>query len=177
MEKPYSGIYYIYKDGFFATQIVVIKELSKENHLFLTSITRKMNKEDAECLAKAVARLTDKEDKDNADAVLQVAMYANMQLFEMLKEDDVMCDALREFFKDELQDANDNGKADGIKIGTANAKADDIIELLKDVGDVSEGLSRIIYNQKDIEILKKWLKLAARTGSIEEFETAIGLVK
>ena len=76
-----------------------------------------------------------------------------------------MCDALREFFKDELQDANDNG----IKIGTANAKAEDIIELLKDVGDVSEGLSRIIYNQKDIEVLKKWLKLAVRTGSIEEF--------
>ena len=76
-----------------------------------------------------------------------------------------MCDALREFFKDELQDAN------------ANGKAEDIIELLKDVGDVSEGLSRIIYNQKDIEVLKKWLKLAARTGSIEEFETAIGLVK
>ena len=165
VEEPYSGIYYIHKDGFFATQIVVMKELSKDNHLYLTSITRKMNKEDAESLAKAVAGLKNKEDKDNADAVLQVAMKANKQLFQMLKEDDVMCDALREFFKDELQDAN------------ANGKAEDIIELLKDVGDVSEGLSRIIYNQKDIEVLKKWLKLAARTGSIEEFETAIGLVK
>ena len=153
VEKRYSGIYYIEKDGFFATQIVVMKELSKKNHLFLTSITRKMNKED----------------KDNADAVLQVAMHANMQLFEMLKEDETMCDALREFFKDELQEANERG--------TANGKAEDIIELLNDVGKVSEELSNVIYGQKDLEVLKKWLKLAARAESIDAFETAIGLVK
>lgn len=181
VEKPYSGIYYVYKDGFFATQIVVMKELSKENHLFLTSITRKMNKEDAERLAEAVAGLTIKEDKDNADAVLQVAMQANIQLFDKLKEDDAMCDALREFFKDELQESNERGIASGIEIGTANGieigTANGIIEFLKYLGDVPEELSKIIYSQKDIEVLKKWLKLAARAVSIDEFETAIGLVK
>ena len=80
-----------------------------------------------------------------------------------------MCDALREFFKDELQEANERG--------TANGKAEDIIELLNDVGKVSEELSNVIYGQKDLEVLKKWLKLAARAESIDAFETAIGLVK
>ena len=96
-----------------------------------------------------------------------------------------MCDALREFFKDELQEANERGlatgteigTANGIKIGTANGKAEDIIELLNDVGKVSEELSNVIYGQKDIEVLKKWLKLASRAESIDAFETAIGLVK
>lgn len=60
MEEPYSGIYYIHKDGFFATQIVVMKELPKDNHLYLTSITRKMNKEDAERLAENIACLMDR---------------------------------------------------------------------------------------------------------------------
>ena len=90
VEKPYDGIYYIKKDGFFATQIVVMKELSKKNHILLSSLTREMDKEGAERLAEFVAGLTDKEDKDNADAVLQVAMHANMQLFEMLKEDEML---------------------------------------------------------------------------------------
>ena len=31
-----------------------MKELSKDNHLYLTSITRKMNKEDAERLAENI---------------------------------------------------------------------------------------------------------------------------
>lgn len=51
------------------------------------------------------------------------------------------------------------------------------IHRLKDIGEVSEELSQIIYSQKDIEVLKKWLKLAARAGSIDEFEAEIGLVK
>ena len=84
-----------------------------------------------------------------------------------------MCDALREFFKDELQEANERGLA----TGTANGKAEDIIELLNDVGKVSEELSNVIYERKNLEVLKKWLKLAARAESIDAFETAIGLVK
>ena len=67
-----------------------MKELSKKNHILLSSPTREMDKEGAERLAEFVAGLTDKEDKDNADAVLQVAMHANMQLFEMLKEDEML---------------------------------------------------------------------------------------
>ena len=181
VEKPYDGIYYIKKDGFFATQIVVMKELSKKNHILLSSLTREMDKEGAERLAEFVAGLTDKEDKDNADAVLQVAMHANMQLFEMLKEDETMCDALREFFKDELQEANERGlaigTANGIEIGTASGKAEDIVEILEEKGEVSEELFKAIYSQKDIEVLKKWVKLALRTNSIDAFETAIGLVK
>ena len=72
---------------------------------------------------------------------------------------------MREFFKDELQDANANGKAEAI------------IELLEETGEVPEELAKVINSQKDLEILKQWIKFAARADSIEEFENLIGLVK
>ena len=108
-------------------------------------------------------------------------MQENMKLFDMLKEDEVMCDALREFFKDELQEANERGIAIGTEIGTANGieigKAEAIIEILEERGQVPANLAEIINSQKDLEVLKQWVKLAARVDSVDDFETAIGLVK
>lgn len=97
----------------------------------------------------------------------------NEQLFQMLKEDDVMCDALREFFKDELQESNERGIANGTAIGKAEA----IIEILEEIGEVPKELAKVINSQKDLGVLKQWIKFAAKTDSIEEFEDLIGLVK
>jgi hypothetical protein len=52
-----------------------------------------------------------------------------------------------------------------------------ILGFLEDYGDVSEELRNEIYSQKNPEILQKWGKLAAKAGSIEEFEEAIGLAR
>ena len=60
VEKTYGGIYYIVKECFFVTQIIVLKELDKENHTCLTALTRKMDKDSAYRLAEFVANLTDK---------------------------------------------------------------------------------------------------------------------
>ena len=51
------------------------------------------------------------------------------------------------------------------------------ISLLDDIGEVPEALSKIIYEQNDINILEKWHKTAAKAKSIEEFEQKIGLVE
>jgi hypothetical protein len=69
---------------------------------------------------------------------------------------------------------------ESIKIGhqiKAEAKQESILELLEDYGEVSDELKSIISNQKDFQMLKNWMKLAAKANSIEEFETEIGLVK
>ena len=49
-------------------------------------------------------------------------------------------------------------------------KTESILELLEDYGTVPESLKQKIHEEKDMETLKKWHKLAARTSSIEEFE-------
>jgi hypothetical protein len=61
--------------------------------------------------------------------------------------------------------------------GRAEGKAEDVIELLEDFGELSDSLKTCIMEQTDLEILKKWLKAAAKAKSIEEFEQAVGLVQ
>lgn len=54
--------------------------------------------------------------------------------------------------------------------GIAEGKAEGIIELLEELGEVSKELHDKIYAQKDLEILKKWIKQVAKVSSISEFE-------
>ena len=65
------------------------------------------------------------------------------------------------------------GKAKGLALGEALGKAESIVVLLKDLGDVSEKLQRNIMEQNDTEILNRWLKYAARAKTIRDFEQKI----
>lgn len=62
---------------------------------------------------------------------------------------------------------------EGIAIGKAEAKAEDILELLEDKGVVSEELRIRIMNQKDLDILSGWHRLAARSRTVDEFKNAV----
>ena len=48
-------------------------------------------------------------------------------------------------------------------------KALDILELMEDYGPVPDKLKQQIMNQKNEQILSKWLKLAARSSSLDNF--------
>ncbi len=58
---------------------------------------------------------------------------------------------------------------DGYENGMLRAKKEGILELLQDYGEISNKLRRKIFAQRDMEILSKWLRLAAHVDSIEEF--------
>ena len=60
-----------------------------------------------------------------------------------------------------------------LEIGIEKGKAASILELLEETGKVSEQLKQKILAQHDSETLSKWLKLAAKAESIEEFERRI----
>lgn len=62
---------------------------------------------------------------------------------------------------------------EGIAIGKAEGKAEDILELLGDAGSVPDGLRKRIMDQKDLSVLSRWHRLAARSRTVEEFEDAI----
>ena len=55
---------------------------------------------------------------------------------------------------------------DGIRKGIA----DSILELLEDLGEVSDGLRLHIKKEKNLDVLTVYLKKASRVQSIEEFE-------
>ena len=55
------------------------------------------------------------------------------------------------------------------EVATLNTKIQDICELLEDYGPIPEELTDRLNAEKDPAVLSKWLKLAARANSIEEF--------
>ena len=61
----------------------------------------------------------------------------------------------------------------GIEQGLVRARQEDILDLLLDYGSVTDELQQKITNENDAEILRKWLKLASRANSIEEFEAQL----
>ncbi len=106
ISQKYAGIYYVSKEHSFPIQILVSKELSKENQKWLTLLSDKLNLEDAKRVIAQLNTLTEASDKVFADSVLQVALSENENLFNQLrKEDGKMCEALRKLFEPELNEA------------------------------------------------------------------------
>ena len=61
------------------------------------------------------------------------------------------------------------GKLQGRAEGKIIGKAESIMDLLEECGAVPDRLREAILEQTEISVLKDWLKLAARTKSIDEF--------
>ena len=61
------------------------------------------------------------------------------------------------------------GKAEGIAEGKTEAVLEMLLELMKDLGEIPDELRNRITSEKDLETLKKWLRLAARSESLDEF--------
>ena len=116
VEKIYDGIYYL-KDFFIPTQIVVTKELSPKLHNSLRVLSRNADKKDIEIFVKDVESYIGKSEKADADAVLQVSMSANYELYEKVRRENTVCEALRRLMKDEIEEALDAAKREGSKIG------------------------------------------------------------
>jgi hypothetical protein len=67
------------------------------------------------------------------------------------------------------KDEYEKGHQEGVKEGVIAGKAEDILELLEDIGTIPEEVREKITGEIDLEILKKWHKLAAKSKSIDEF--------
>ena len=52
-------------------------------------------------------------DRQNVEAVLQVSVKANDELYREIRRNANMCDALRELMKDDLEDARKLGESEG----------------------------------------------------------------
>ncbi len=55
-------------------------------------------------------------------------------------------------------------------------RVEDIMDLLEEIGETSSALEKLIMEQTDLEVLRRWHKLAAKAESIEAFEKAAGLI-
>ena len=103
VKKAESGIYYVTGDKI-PIQIIVTKELTEAENLWLKSLTNELEQNET------AEKLLEEYSKNQANAlyrsVMELIVRANKQKFEEVKG---MCDALRELMKDEI-DAEVNKK-------------------------------------------------------------------
>lgn len=58
---------------------------------------------------------------------------------------------------------------EGKQIGIIAGKMEAVLELLEDKGKIPKEVKTEIVEETDLEVLKKWLRLAAKTETVEEF--------
>ena len=89
------------------------------------------------------------------------------RLHESIREIKASADMEVEYMKMEERERiiRDEGK----QIGIINGKIESVLELLEDKGEVPEKVKTEIFAETDLEVLKKWLHLAAKSETIEEF--------
>lgn len=116
IEEKYSGIYYIYGLQF-PTQIVVMGLLSQDKHSMLRVLTRNVNVEDVKAFLKNAEYMTDVREKSNIDAILQVSVSANYDVYRKIRRNEIMCEALRELLKEEIEEDISKGEARGREEG------------------------------------------------------------
>lgn len=110
VDEKYPGVYYV--SGIFNTpsQILVTSKLDPELHASLRILTKRAQEADVENFLRMAQGFTEPGDRQNADAVLQLSVSANRSVYEDIKRrDPVMCEALRDLMKEEIQE--DNQKA------------------------------------------------------------------
>ena len=158
-----DGIYYIIGDKI-PIQMILTKELSEKHNLWLKSLTDDL--EGADTVRRLIEQYGEHKENKLYKSVMNLIVRANQDKFKEVK---TMCEALEELMKEEMEAK----KAEGKMEGKTEGKAESVLDLLVDLGEVPEKLQAEIMGQKNPEILKQWIKYAARAETVEEFEQKI----
>lgn len=76
-----------------------------------------------------------------------------------------MCKAMEEIMEDRIVEREQKARAE--------ARAEDILVFLKECGNIPAKLRKLILGESDMAVLERWLKIAGKVNSIEEFQNAI----
>ena len=167
IRKKYPGIFYVEKEDWFPIQIIVSCELSKTNQKWLTLLSRRLERTDAERALVQLHTLSEDMKEKFGSAVVFVAEKANKMLFEEVKEDPKMCEFIRQFMAKEIEEeasklapqlakelatelaeeklanAREQARSEGRDLGVAQMRREISINLIKE-GNSIDDISRIM---------------------------------
>ena len=173
------GIYYVSGLVDIPLQVVVASELEGEEFLALRVLKRNAKKEELRNFVHYSDSRTRKDEKEMADAVLQVSMTVNKNTYAELKEEETMCDALRELMKPEIEqemrEAKAKGRAEGIAKGIAEGIEERIAEGIAE-GKARKGeemVAEMLKGNEPLSKIEKYTKIAAER--IAEIANSIGV--
>ena len=127
---------------------VIIYNAIGKIHEWLKALTSNMSIEEAKRIIISMNHLTEKDDKENADSVIQLALTENPDMFEKVKEVPEMCEALQKLMKPEI-DAAVNAAVDAAVTNNRIAMLSEAIAN----GGSDEDLKRL-HKASDDEIQK-----------------------
>lgn len=105
-------------------------------------------------------------DVDAYEMITQYAKISGVDKEHFMTEGGMnMCEAIEEM----IEDGRIEGRAEGRLEGRAEGRAESILELLQELGEIPEQTREQILRETDREKLRRWLKAAAKAGSVEEF--------
>ena len=107
-KKQETGIYYLFGDSF-PIQLVIVKELSKEENYWLQNL--RCNLKTGEEIQEVVRRYEQVKHKAYYSDVMNLIVRANQK---QMEEEKNMCEALNELFAEELKEADLRGRKEGI---------------------------------------------------------------
>lgn len=119
-----DGIYYINGDKI-PIQIILTKELSEKNNLWLKSLTNNLI-EPAQ-VERLIKEYEKKKENKLYESVMDIIVRANKEKFQEVK---TMCEALEELMKDELEAKMEEGKELGEKLGKELGKELALLNLI-----------------------------------------------
>ena len=139
--KKADGIYRI-SGLLFPIQILATGELDPKTHVWVTSLTRTIDRIRTQRLLNSCSELEDDEDRRNADSVVNVTSEANIELFKrMIQEGDQMCEELKELlapeimeFKIRLADKDAKLADNAVKLADKDAEIAKLKKMLTDAG-------------------------------------------
>ncbi|MBQ8947411.1 MAG: hypothetical protein IJ058_11435 [Lachnospiraceae bacterium] len=101
--EQYPGIYYLSGNIMFPTQIIVTGRLSSD-HASLRILSKKAQEADVRKFLQEARTAVEPGDLRNIDAVLQVSVSENETLYNMVREDKIMCQALENLMQDVIEE-------------------------------------------------------------------------
>jgi len=119
---------------------LVTGELDSREYVWVTSLTRELDRERAERLVENAMRLEDETDRRNADSVINVASEANRKLFrEMIQEGGQMCEELKELLAPEIVEYKIRLADNAAKLADKDAKlADNAAKLADNAAEIAK---------------------------------------
>ncbi len=153
VEKQEAGLYYLLGDSF-PIQLVIVKELSKEENYWLQNL--RCNLKTGEEIQEVVRRYEQVKHKAYYSDVMNLIVRANQK---QMEEEKNMCEALNELFAEELKEADLRGRKEGRKEGRSVGQIEKLKELVQKKLAKNQSIEKIADDLvEDVEVIRKIVK-------------------
>lgn len=115
ISSPCRGIYYIEGPFPFPAQIVSTGELEEKSHTWLRALSKRMDRESLRNLLEKISQITEKNDREMANSILEVSIEANRKMIEGLMGDDSMFETLMEIMEPKIDEIRKEERKEGIQ--------------------------------------------------------------